>query len=331
MKPIPNFSEILYDIHYNNKGVEDWEILEGRYALKTSGLHNKNYTLLSRLLTPLQPLTDELVFSMHPELENHYDVRVIDYIVSENDKIAVLWFKPLENSGIPTFEAEVYINTRTYDILKMVGNLSNDKLKLVKLAEKNSSWKNYTISYEIAYRQDTILHSAIDYINIDQGFDYYKNDSLKFHSFSTSNLTFFEHYTPTSRTKLGGQFRKNKSDWQKLDKIGYNEKFWAENPIVRRTPVEEEVIAAFEKNKAFGSIFLNSRNQVALMQSAIINDPFIKGLGSSVNLYNNYNPIEKVYLHTDKDIFASGETIWYSGYVVRAPISIFQRPARCSI
>ncbi|MFK5973774.1 MAG: hypothetical protein QM485_10895 [Flavobacteriaceae bacterium] len=162
------------------------------------------------MLTPLQPHTGELVFSMHPELENHYDVRVIDYIVSENDKIAVLWFKPLENSGIPTFEAEVYINTRTYDILKMVGNLSNDKLKLVKLAEKNSSWKNYTISYEIAYRQDTILHSAIDYINIDQGFDYYKNDSLKFHSFSTSNLTFFEHYTPTSRKNSGASLEKIK-------------------------------------------------------------------------------------------------------------------------
>ena len=322
------FSEIIYDIRYNNRGIEDWEILEGRYALKTNGLHNKNYTLLSRLLTPLQPVTDELIFPMHPELETYYDVRVIDYIASENDKIAVLWFKPLENSGIPTFEAEVYINTQTYDILKIVGNLSHDNLKLVKLSEKNSSWKNYKISYEIAYRQDTILHSAIDYINIDQGFDYYKNDSLKFHASSTSNLTFFEQYYPTSRKKLGGQFRKNKSDWQKLDEIGYNEKFWNENPIVKRTPVEEEVIAAFEKNEAFGSIFLNSRNQVVLMQSAIINDPFIKELESSVNLYNNYNPVEKIYLHTDKDIFASGETIWYSGYVVLGSFHYFSEASK---
>ena len=115
---------------------------------------------------------------------------------------------------------------------------------------------------------------------------------------------------------MGGQFRKNKSDWQKLDEIGYNEKFWQDNPIIKRTPVEKEVIDSFEKNGAFGSIFLNSRNQIALMQSNLVNDPFIKELGKNVGLYNNYNPVEKVYLHIDKELFSSGEDVWYSSYVV---------------
>ncbi|MFK5973775.1 MAG: hypothetical protein QM485_10900 [Flavobacteriaceae bacterium] len=64
------------------------------------------------------------------------------------------------------------------------------------------------------------------------------------------------------------------------------------------------------------------------MLSTIINDPFIKELESSVNLYNNYNPVEKVYLHTDKDIFASGETIWYSGYVVLGSYLYFSEASK---
>ncbi len=310
------FSEIIYDLHYTSRGIGDWEILEGRYALNPGGVHNKNYTLLSRLLTPLQPETEDLIFPMHSDFESFYTVGIIEQFSSGDDKIAVLWFKPKPSLQIPIFDAEVYVNTTSYDILKIVGNVKHDKLKLVKLTEKKSSWKDYMISYEIANRQDSVLKSAVDYIKIDQEFDYYKNDSLQYHAWSTSNLTFFEHYTPTSRKKLGGQFGKNKSDWQKLDEIGYNEKFWEDNPIVKRTPVEKEVIASFEKNSAFGSIFLNSRDQVALKQSNLAGDPFIKELGNNVNLFNNYNPIEKVYLHTDKDIFSTGEDIWYSSYVV---------------
>jgi TonB-dependent SusC/RagA subfamily outer membrane receptor len=310
------FSEIIYDLQYTSRGIGDWEILEGRYALNPGGVHNKNYTLLSRLLTPLQPDTDDLIFPMHDDFESFYTVRIIEYISSGDDKIAVLWFKPKKSLQIPIFDAEVYVNTTSHELLKIVGSITHDNLKLVKLTEKNSSWKDYSISYEIAYRQDSVLKSVIDYVKIDQEFDYYKNDSLEFHTASTSNLTFFEHYTPTSRKKLGGQFRKNKSDWQKLDEIGYNERFWEDNPIVKRTPVEEEVIASFEKDEAFGSIFLNSRNQLAVMQSNLKGDLFVLELGNNVNQYNNYNPVEKVYLHTDKDLFSAGEDVWYSSYVV---------------
>ena len=310
------FSEIIYDIRYNNREIEDWEILEGRYALKPGGVHNKNFTILSRLITPLQPATDELVFPMHTSFKAFYNLSIIDYITSGKDKIAVVRFKPRKDSQVPTFEAEVYIDTNSRDILKIVGKISHDEIKLVKLSEKKGSWKNYSISYEIAYKKDAVLNATLDYIKIDQGFDYYINDSFKFHTSSSSNLMFFEHYFPKSRKKMGGFYRFNKSDWDRLDDIGYNEKFWAENPIVKRTPVEKEVISAFEKDKAFGSIFLNSRDRVALMQSNISKDPFIKELGTNLRLYNNNNPVEKVYVHTDKDLFSKEETIWFSGYVV---------------
>ena len=55
------------------------------------------------------------------------------------------------------------------------------------------------------------------------------------------------------------------------------------------------------------------------MTSNISEDPFIKEIDSKTNLHNNYNPIEKVFLHTDKDLFSAGETIWYSPYVVLGP------------
>ena len=323
------FSEIIYDIRYNALGIEDWDIIEGRYALQPGGLHNRNYTLLTRLISPFQPNTEEVIFPMHPALEVFYDIYLVEYIQSGNDKIAVLKLQPIKTNKTPTFESEVYINVNTYDILKIIGSLSHDELKFVQLMKNNNNaWKDYNISFEIAYKKENESNVSIDYININQEFDYYVNDKFEFHTNSSSNLTFFEHYTPTSRKKLGGQFGKNKSDWQKLDEIGYDEKFWIDNPIVKRTPVEEEVIASFAKVGAFGSIFLNSKDQVALIQSDLTNDVFIKDLSTWMNRYNNYNPIEKVYLHMDKEIMASGETLWYTAYTVLGPYHHFSLGSR---
>lgn len=108
---------------------------------------------------------------------------------------------------------------------------------------------------------------------------------------------------------MGRQFSKDKSDWQKLNAIGYNQQFWRENAIVKRTPIEEEIINSFEKNNAFESIFLNSRELIALTQSNISDDIFIQEIEKNILNYNSYQPVEKVYLHTDKELLTENENL----------------------
>ena len=312
------FAEIIYDVRYTNSGIEDWNIIEGRYALKKENINNKNFTLLSRLMRTVQPNTNDLFFPLNESLETQYNIEILEHLISETDKIAVLWFKPKKESGTnrPLFQGEVYVNTVTYEVLKVTGEIDDrDDLELIRLTERGTEKKNYKLSYEMAFKRDSISSLIIDYIDVFQEFDYYDNNVFYTHVSAKSSLNFFEHYTPSKRKKLGARFKGNSSDWQKLNEIGYDKNFWEDNPIVKRTPVEEDVISAFETDNTFESIFLNSRNQIAELQSNISNLPFVKDLSKDVRLYNNYNPIEKVYLHTDKDLYLPGEDIWYSSYV----------------
>lgn len=313
------FSEIFYDIRYGTNGIEDWNIIEGRYALQDKVVYNRNYTLFSRILKPTQPNTEKLILPSHSSFEIFYDIKVQDIIKSKDSKIAVLLFKPKKSIKTPAFEGEVYIDMNTYDILKLNWGLARDDVDFVTLASKNSSWKDYSISYEIVYKRDSSQTPLLDYIKVDQAFDYYKDDIFQSRSTTTSNLTFYEHYTPTSRKRLGGRLRANVSDWRKLDEIGYNEQFWVNNPVIKRTPIDEEVINSFEKVDAFSSIFLNSAENIALMTSNISDDPFVKVLSTQMNLHNDNNPVEKVFLHTDKTLFSSGEHLWYSAFAVIGP------------
>lgn len=62
------------------------------------------------------------------------------------------------------------------------------------------------------------------------------------------------------------------------------------------------------------------QEQDSIRPSKTSKDPFINRLNSKTSRHNAHNPIEKVFLHTDKSMFAMGETIWYSAYVVIGPL-----------
>jgi len=319
------FSEIFYDIRYNANGIKDWNINEGRYALKDNEIFNRNFTVFSRILKPLQPNTKELIFPLHPNLEQFYQLKLVDIIQADMSKIAVINCKPLPNNNIPTFKGEVYIDMNSHDILKIKGQLYRDDLNLVKLSTSEGTWKDYSIAYDITYKRDSLSNAKLDYIKVDQAFDYYRNDSLQYRSTTTSNLTFYEHYESTSKKRLGGRLRTGKSDWKKLDEVGYNELFWANNPIVKRTPIEEEVIQSFEQKNAFSSIFLNSAENIAVMNSNVSQDPFIKAMTAKTRAFIDKSPVEKVFLHCDKSLFAPAENLWYSAYVVLGPEHQYSR------
>ena len=315
-KSYSEFSEIIYDIKYNASGIEDWEIVEGRYALKENSVNNRNFTLFSRLLKSIQPNTDDLIFPLRASLENYYEVKILDVLETNERKLIVLHFIPKRALSAPAFEGEIYINSSTYDVLKVVGTIAQDDVNLIKLSEKDTSNKDYNLSYEMVFKKDAELDLVLDYIKVNQEFDYYKGEVLRTHVSSESNLFLFEYYQPIKNRKLGKQFSRNASDWENLNEIGYNEKFWNDNQIVKRTPVEQEVIDAFEKGNKFESMFLNSRQQIALMQSGISDDPFIEWLGQSMITFSQNNALQKVYLHTSKDVFTPGDYLWYSAYGV---------------
>lgn len=309
------FSEIIYDIKYSTEGISDWDILEGRYALKGGTVNNRNYTLLSRVLKSFQQNSDDLIFPFRKEIDRFYKVKTIEKTSSNNRNIAVITFDPNSWVKTPILKAEAYIDTDTYDLLKLKATLENDNFKAVKIKDKNAKKKNYVLSYEMAFKRDSTSSLLMDYMKVDQTFDYFRNDSLITKVTSSSLLSFFEHYSPNSRKKLGRQFRDNESDWQKLNAIGYNKSFWHENAIVKRTPIENEIINSFERNNSFESIFLNSRQQISLTQSNISDDIFIKNLEKNILNFNAYNPVERIYIQTDKNQFTNNEDIWLSAYV----------------
>lgn len=73
-------------------------------------------------------------------------------------------------------------------------------------------------------------------------------------------------------------------------------------------------------------VFYQEQDSIELSKTS--KDPFINRLNSKTERHNAYNSIEKVYLHTDKSMFSTGETVWYSAYVVIGPLHLYTNSSK---
>jgi hypothetical protein len=313
--------EIFYDTRYNNNGVEDWAIQEGRYALKLatvdSFIYNKNFTLMVRLLTVVQPKTEDLIMPVSEAVRDQFDLRTERILSVNNRKVALISFKKKEGLSYPALEGELSIDIDTYEVLKIKGSIADDNLNFISLKGKLGSWKNYVVSCEVAFKPLENGQLALDYMQLQQNFDYYVDDVFTNKVETKSFFTYYEYYDPPKKKKLGGRLTKfSQRDSDLLDAIGYNQLFWDENIIVKRTPIEVKVTESFEKDRAFGSIYLNNKDQLILEDYEMDNDPFIVAVKDRLKDYQLPRNGEKVYIHHDKPIYKAGEDMWFKSYAV---------------
>lgn len=313
--------EIFYDTKFSSNGVEDWAIQEGRYALKLSTadsfIYNKNFTLMVRLLTIVQPRTDDLVVPVSEDVRENFYV-IADQILSVNNrKVAQIRFEKHESVDKPTMEGEIWIDTDSYEVLKLVGQIEDDDLNFITLKGKSGSWKNYKVTCEIAFKPLEDDELAMDYIRLGQNFDYFVDGTFANKVETRSFFTYYEYYKPPKKKKLGGRLiRFRDRDSEVLDNIGYNQQFWDDNIIVKRTPVEAEVINDFEEERAFGSIYLNNRDQIVLDDFQLDSDEYIIFVKDQLAELDLPRKGEKVYVHRDKPYYVTGERMWFKSYIV---------------
>jgi hypothetical protein len=313
--------EVFYDTKYSNNGVEDWAIQEGRYALKLSGIdsfiYNKNFTQMVRLLTVVQPKTEDLIMPISELVEDQFDLTMEKILSVNGRKLAVIRFKKRQGISFPALEGEVSVDVDTYDVYKLKGEIADDNLNFISLSGKRGSWKNYVVGVEIAFKRMGEEQLALDYMQLQQNFDYYVDGIFANTVETKSFFTYYEYYEPPKRKRLGGRLKGfNQRDADALDAVGYNQQFWDDNIIVKRTPIEQEVINSFERERAFGSIYLNNTNQLVLDDFTVDNDPFIVGVRKKLREIPLPAQGEKLYIHHDKPVYATGEDMWFSAYVL---------------
>lgn len=312
--------ELFYDVKYTDIGIEDWAVQEGRYAFQNGNeydifLYNKNFTLLSRLFSLRQPDTESYLIPVNQKVKKLFDLELKEVIKFDERFIGVISYKPKSTVNLPAASGELYIDINNYQILKMKGVFTDASLEIIGLSDKNSAWDNYQLDFQISFIDNHSDQLLMDYIRINHSFDYYFKKEHIGKINTSSLLTFYEHYTPVKNKSLGGTINYKTSDMEVIDGIVYNADFWSQNPIVKRTPLEEKLILDFEKNESFGVVFINNNEEVVLLPDKKHSEKVRQIISRYESNYSEGQG-QRLFLQLDKNQYVQEDHLHFTAYVL---------------
>ena len=251
------FQEIVYNTKSNNIKFVAGSVRTGRYAVKKDvSLWFRNTSAFTRGFS-MYPVEKGKPYSMQDLISTdpvkNFDFEVANLIKDRNSEIAIVKFV---HRAYPDFmNGELYINTDDYT-LKKIKMKSKDVF--VNTHDINIKALNQVLNIEYHFKEVVDSLTSLDYVKVniaaDIIIDGHESKKLNLNSYAY----FYEtKFSKPKKIKFKTYQAKENDRWM-IDKSKYDPRFWKENPYVKRTPAEEEIIKTFDKDGSFGRIIDDS-------------------------------------------------------------------------
>lgn len=245
--------EVVWNVKSNPARIEGTTLAQGRYAALSAPINLSNFSVYTRkfgLFDAQQDSTTSLAL-MSPNVEKNYLLE-LKGIVGEDSTGGVAEIS-FETRPEVKYRAQgtIWIDIETNQVVRyrmvqpsFTGSTNNPRQKFT----------NAKLVIEMAFKPGGQAAVApLELMKMDLTTDLTEPGKAPL-AIKVSSLTYFFDQT-TKPTNL--RYARASLTDRDLDAIRakpYDPEFWANNAAVKRTPAEEEVISAFEKKGAFGSM-----------------------------------------------------------------------------
>ncbi|WP_167855255.1 carboxypeptidase-like regulatory domain-containing protein [Hymenobacter wooponensis] len=246
--------EVVWNVKSNNARIEGTAIAQGRYAGKQAITNFSNFSLYTKsygLFDPSADTTKSLAL-LSPNVVKNYELELKGIVAGADTTkggIAEIDFNTRPELTKYKSEGTIWIDIDTYRVVRyrmttpnFTGGTNNPDQK----------FRDTKLDIEMSFQNTEGEVAPLEYMKTNLTATLVSGKDVT--PLNVSSFTFFydTNTTPTSipYARVSLQDR----DLTAIRSIKYDPEFWANNPVVRRTPVEDEVIAAFEKKGAFGTM-----------------------------------------------------------------------------
>ncbi|MGY2131818.1 carboxypeptidase-like regulatory domain-containing protein [Hymenobacter sp. HD11105] len=245
--------EMVWNAKSNNARIEGTTMAQGRYAAKQALISDKNFSLYTKAFGLYDDKADTTtslgLFS--PNVVDNYLLEIKGVLdKGETGGVAEITFETRPEKNKYQSKGTVWIDVDTYQVIRY-------KMTTPQLTRKANnptfSFKNSELELDMVFQSDTTAVSPLEYIRTNMTYDLVR-PGLPAAKMSVAAFTFFYD---TSRKPTNLPYSKVSSserDLEAIKKTKYDPAFWANNPVVKRTPLEDEVARSFEQKGAFGTM-----------------------------------------------------------------------------
>jgi hypothetical protein len=250
---VTEVQEMVWHAKTNNAGVEGTALTQARFAKKKALLSFKDLSTFPRRINFFDPsvdsTTDKGVISLHAT--DSYRLSVLGITQDGAAQLIEIGFVNKDPAGrVPS--GSVVINDVTHQVLRL--RLTTTALNIV-TNNPTFKLKNQLTKLEWVFKarppgQATLLEQLR--VNYEGTIDRLMKSDMPL---AASSFIYFYEGQPTPPAGVTyAPPQPGLSDLATIKKTTYDPAFWRDNPVVKRTPLEDEAMRAFEQQGAFGTL-----------------------------------------------------------------------------
>ena len=246
------FFDAFYDVKFNNRQIEGWDLGESRYAVRPGGFTFTNFSALIRVVLPTfteKPRREKLLTPLGPQALQQFDFTLKEIQTSQGRELAVVHFQPKMQTTKTAPSGLLYIDRQTAALYRreMIFSAST-LLRLNDLPDTHIESDAFRVVSDYTPVVDSLTRLASTRAEcrlVTQQAD------GKIDSTHIASTFFFYQYTPRLPGHAYADVPRKSKDLQQVMARPYNPTFWLDNAVVKDSPLEEQLIRDLEGQHVF--------------------------------------------------------------------------------
>ncbi|GAB3864474.1 hypothetical protein GCM10028824_02050 [Hymenobacter segetis] len=244
--------EMVWHAQTSNARVEGSALAQGRFAKKKALLSFNDFSFYTKAITFFDAADDSTSFKGVIGLHTaaNYQLKLVGLTQNGAQQLAEISFVN-KDAAARTRQGSVVIDEATHQILRL-------RLETTAFNTRSNNpmfkFHDELTRVEWVFRPVAGGAAALEYLKV----NYQASLSRPLKSnlpIEASSFTYF--YSSRSTPEMGVAYAPAKggvTDLAAIKQSTYDPAFWQNNPVVKRTPLEEQVMKSFEQKGAFGTM-----------------------------------------------------------------------------
>lgn len=254
------YIETFYNAFVSPFGIRQWDVNQGRYAVmenrisKMLPIHTNFSSFTGQMSLPddHKPKAKPFLLPLRLDAADYFVFEKVKSVQHDGRHLVEISYRPKKPSKpVAGFSGRIWIDVKTYAIHKFEGSLQHPTFRPIVLHFDDHEARQQKMAFSFSYRSlsDPSV-TVIERVNFRIGYGVFADDVAK--SRMDVESTFFVYDFDPQDTF--GASPMVGTDYERIDAATYDPEFWSQNPVLARTPVDQQAIASFERTGAFGKL-----------------------------------------------------------------------------
>lgn len=252
-KEVTEVQEMVWNAKTSSAGVEGTALAQARYARKNALISFKDFSFFTRDAGIFSPEKDSAtsLSIISPQTARYYTLKVLGVTAGDGRELIEIGFTSKPEVNPHHYQGSILVDAGTHQVLRV-------RLQTPDFRSTSNNptfrFREEVRTFELVFRPLANGTTCPDYFKIDyQGTlgRAVRGDV----QLQASSVTYF--YDAQAQPVAGVAYapaQAGQSDLAAIKKTTYDPAFWRDNSVVKRTPLEEEVMKSFEQKGAFGTL-----------------------------------------------------------------------------